>query len=178
MTLDEINNLYNGDAIPSVELLIEAYVSEKIAANGETVTTYIANMEGERIPLKMHFIVGVSLFVGHRYLMQSIPASQGFEGISFQKFKDYKAIKCTPAANWQTIKPKTHIMPEPETTTPQHIPAPVNMDTLQNYILKMYFETRMKALTKEISDQHAHEIAVQAAIAVPNHWFGAKDLPL
>ena len=157
-----------------MEAYVEAYLNEKITHNGLTETSYMVTMDDERIPLKMQFPRSVRLNVGETYQLKSKPTTVGLSGLSLFVYGQYRSVICTRHATWQTLK-KPVKMEEPKQA--KLLEAPISLDNLQNYFLKNYFKVKSKSLTKGITEQHAHEIALKAMDLVPKHFFGQRDLP-
>ena len=143
MNLLQIKRLHNKDAIPSMEAYVEAYLNEKITHNGLTETSYMVTMDDERIPLKMQFPQSVRLNVGETYQLKSKPTTIGLSGLSLFVYGQYRSVICTTNATWQTLK-QLGKMEEPN-----EIATPVSMEATQNYILRMYFQTRKKTRKQE-----------------------------
>ena len=172
--------------IPSLTVTVISSHGVRQNVDGAITVYKVTDSTKKNITLKCFFMERVTLFEGCIYKISSIPTDNGMKGIEIGIFSGQKEIRCMTQTQYELLgrdetqqQQQQIIMETPqETPVVDTIQPPISRDNLQNYMLGMYFQTKQKALTKEISDEHAHQIALKAMELVPTYWFGEKPLNL
>jgi len=175
MTIIEALRLPEKGTVPSIQVLVTQSFGTKETAIGCITTYKVQDHTGESIirfiqPGKTH------LFVGCNYRIRAHPTTVGLRGIEISSYRGQKRIDCDQTVLCDIISNEI----KDTTTEPRKImselpPPPYTQEQHINIQLRNYFQTKDKALTKGISEQHAHEVALSLIFAYPQGLFGEKD---
>ena len=174
MKIKEALRLSDGNTIPSLTVEVVYAFGVKQTSIGAISTYGVRDDTGDAI---LRFIQPSKkiLWVGCLYSIKSIPTEKGLRGITINIFKDKKQIDCSQVVRCDILGKVEQPEEEMSQELPPVPPAPYTATQHVNIQLRRYFEIKDKALTKGITEQHAHEIALKLIFPYPQGFFGEKD---
>ncbi|MGB2185063.1 MAG: hypothetical protein ACPH5P_00140 [Akkermansiaceae bacterium] len=170
MKLTEALALPSNSSIPSISFNIVNHICNYVNERS-TCQVYNINDDHSAAPSVLRLIRPHdkdSLSPG-TYTFKAAVSAKGLQGINIVRKHNYAPY----------IKIDEHITTENMNTTTPASHAPLNdKEALMNYFGKTYLDMRTKAAAAPgVTDEQAHEIALEFLGFIPKSFFGEKQLP-